>query len=85
MSDKNLEQRISIKFCVKIGKSDSETLVLLTLAHGEYAMRKSSVFEWQRRFKEGQEDVQDDTSSGQPKTQRTDTNVDRVLTLVLSD
>jgi len=44
MSDKNLEQRISIKFCVKIGKSVSETLALLTVAYGEYAMKKSRVF-----------------------------------------
>jgi hypothetical protein len=46
MSDKNMEQRISIKFCVKIGESASETLALLTVAYGEYAMKKSSVFEW---------------------------------------
>jgi hypothetical protein len=30
MSDKNLEQRINIKFCEKIGKSASEKLALLT-------------------------------------------------------
>ena len=71
MSDKNLEKLINIKFCVKIGKSASETLALLTVAYGEYAMKKSSVFEWHRQFKEGQEDVQDDTRSGQPKRQRT--------------
>jgi len=34
MSDKNLEQRINIKFCVKIGKSASETAIL-TVAYGE--------------------------------------------------
>jgi hypothetical protein len=45
MSDKNLEQSINIKFCVKIGKSASETLAILTLAYGEYTMKKSSVFE----------------------------------------
>jgi hypothetical protein len=58
MSDKNLEESISIKFCVKIGKSASETLALLTVAY-EYAMKKSSVFEWHRQLKEGR-DVQDD-------------------------
>jgi hypothetical protein len=31
MSDKNLEHRINIKFCVKIGKSASETLALVTV------------------------------------------------------
>ena len=45
MSDKYLEQRINIKFCVKIGKSASETLALLAVAYGEYAVNKSSVFE----------------------------------------
>jgi len=84
MSDKNLEQQINITFCVKIGKSGSETLALLTVAYGEYAMKKSSVFDWHRWFKKGREDVQDDPRSGQPKTQRTDTNVDIVRTLVLS-
>ena len=88
MSDKNLEQQINIKFYVKIGISASETLALLTGAYGEYAMKKSSVFEWHRQFKEGREDVQDDPRSGQPKMQRTDANVDRVRrvrTLVHSD
>jgi hypothetical protein len=38
MSDKNLERRINITFCVKVGKSASETLALLTVAYGEYVM-----------------------------------------------
>jgi len=33
-------------------------------------MKKSSVSEWHRQFKEGREDVQDDPWSRQPKTQR---------------
>jgi hypothetical protein len=78
MSDKNLEQWINIKFYVKIGKSDSETFYLLTVAYGEYAVKKSDVFEWHRQFKEGREDVQDDPRNGQPKTQRTDSNVDSI-------
>jgi hypothetical protein len=78
MRDKNLEQRINIKFQLKIGKSASETLALLRVAYGEYAMKKSNVFEWHRRCKEEQEDVQDDPRSGQPQTRRTDANVDRV-------
>jgi hypothetical protein len=53
MSDTNREQRINLKFCVKVGKRPAETLALLTLAYGEYAMKKSSVFERYNRFKEG--------------------------------
>jgi hypothetical protein len=55
------------------------------VAYGEYTMKKSSVFERHRQLKEVWEDVQDDPRSGQPKTQRTDSNVDRVWTLVCSD
>jgi hypothetical protein len=83
--DRNVEQWIHVKFCVKIGKSDSEMLALLTLAYGEYAMKKFSVFEWHRQVKEGREFVQDDPRSGQPKTQKTNANADRVQTVVHSD
>ena len=55
------------------------------MAYGEYAMKKSSGFEWHRWLKEGREAVQDDPRSGQPKTQRTGANVDSVRTLVRSD
>jgi hypothetical protein len=52
MNGKNLEQWINIKFCVKIGKSANESLSPIILAYGEYAMKKSSVSERQRWFKE---------------------------------
>jgi putative salt-induced outer membrane protein YdiY len=83
MSDKNLEQRINLKFCVKIGDSASETLA--ALAYGEYAMKKSSAFDRHRQFKEVRDDEQDDSRSWQPKMQRTDTDVGREGTLVCSD
>jgi hypothetical protein len=76
--NKNLEQWINIKFCVKIGKSVNETLALLTVAYGEYVMKKSSVFGWYRWLNEGREDVQDDPGNGRPKTQRTEASADRV-------
>jgi hypothetical protein len=67
MSDKNLEQRINIMFFMKIGKSASETLALLTVVYGEYAMKKLSVFEWHSPFKEEGEDMQADPRSGSQK------------------
>jgi hypothetical protein len=48
-------------------------------------MKKSSGFEWHRQFKEGWEDVRDDSRSGQANTQSTDANKDREWTLVGSD
>jgi hypothetical protein len=67
MSGKNLEQRINIKFCVKIGKSASETLALLTVAYGEYAMKKSSVSKWHRGFKKGEKICKLAQNVGSPK------------------
>jgi hypothetical protein len=74
-----------IEFCVKIGKSVSQTVALLTLAYCEYAVKKWSVFEWHWQLKEGRDDVQDDPRSASKKRQRTVANVDRVRTLVRSD
>jgi hypothetical protein len=56
MSDKNLEQRTNIKFCVKIGNTARDTLVLLTLTSGEYDMKKMNVIERHGRFREERED-----------------------------
>jgi hypothetical protein len=54
---------------------------MLTQAYGADAMKKSSVFEWHTRFKEGQENVKDDERTGHPKTHRTDENVEKVWKL----
>lgn len=43
MSERNLEQQIGIKFCVKNGKSSYETVVLVKMAYGKYAMKKVSI------------------------------------------
>jgi hypothetical protein len=45
-------------------------------------MKKLSAFERHRLFKEGQDDVQDDPRSGQPKRQTTDAHVDKVQTMM---
>jgi hypothetical protein len=50
MGDRNLKQRINIKFCVKIGKSAREQPGLLTLPYGKHTMKRLSVFEWHMQF-----------------------------------
>jgi hypothetical protein len=57
---------------------------MLTEAYGADCMKKSSVFEWHKRFKEGREDVKDDERTGRPKTHRIDENVGKVWKLVRS-
>lgn len=39
-----VEQRIDIKFCVKIDISTTETFDLLKVVYGESALRRSAVF-----------------------------------------
>nr|KAF6342889.1 GVQW motif containing 3 [Pipistrellus kuhlii] len=85
MSDRYLEQRMSIKFCVKRNKSVSETHYLLKEAYGTEVMSRARVYDWHKRFKEGREDVRDNARSGRPVTHRTDENIQKVKDLVYSN
>ncbi|XP_012783759.3 protein GVQW3 [Ochotona princeps] len=85
MSGRYLEQRLSIKFCVKLNKSASETHHLLQQAYGDEVMSRARVFDWHKRFKEGREDVRDDARSGRPVTHRTKENIQKVKDLVCSN
>lgn len=76
------EQRINLKFLVRLGKSPSDALRMLQEVYGDEAMSRSRVFEWYKRFKEGREDVEDDSRSGRPSTSRTADNVERVKQMV---
>jgi len=52
MSDQILEQWINIKFYVKLGKKAYGTCAMFLMAYEGEAMKKSSVFEWHKWFKE---------------------------------
>ena len=80
-----IEQRINIKFCVKLGKTATETLKMLRDVYGDSSMSRTRVFEWHKRFVEGREDVEDDPKLGRPCTSTTDTNIEKVRQLVRSD
>jgi hypothetical protein len=53
-----------IKFCVKLGKSATETLEMLREAFGEHSLRHTVVSEWHSCFKAGRVSVEDDERSG---------------------
>ena len=38
------EQRIAVKFCVKLRKSATETFVMLNTAYGDVAMKRIACF-----------------------------------------
>ena len=81
----NNEQRINLKFLVKLGKKPSECLQLLREVYGDDAMSQARVYEWHKRFRDGRESVDDDQKTGRPSTARTDENVSRVRDLVHAD
>jgi hypothetical protein len=85
VSDKNLEKWINIKSCMKIGRSASEMLTVLTLAYGDYDMKWWSVFEWHRQLKEWRQNVWDDQRSEQPKNANDRCNCGRIWTFLRSD
>ena len=55
----NLGERYAIKLCFEIGKNATETYRILHSAFGASCMNRASVFEWNKRFKEGRESVRD--------------------------
>ncbi|XP_061622848.1 protein GVQW3-like [Phyllopteryx taeniolatus] len=81
----NTEQRIHLKFLVKLGKGPTECVKLLREAYGEDSMSRPRVFEWHMRFKGGREQVEDNPKSVRPSTTRTAENIDRVRQLMRSD
>ena len=63
-----LEEWYAIKFCFKLGKNDArETYGRLQTTFRPSCMKRASVFEWHKRFKEGRESVRDDERCGSSK------------------
>ena len=74
----NVEQRVNVKFCVKLGKSATETHNLLKKVYDDECLSCTQVFEWFKRFKEGREEIGDDQRPGCSSTSKTDTNIKTV-------
>jgi hypothetical protein len=83
--DDKIEQRVCIKFCVKLGKSATETLGMLREDFGQHSLRWTAVFEWNSRFKAGRVSVQNDESSGLPSTSKTTENIENIRELIHKD
>jgi len=62
----NIEQRYAIKFSVKLNKSATETFASLTEVYGDATLSRTVVSKWDKAFKEGRENVEDDPRSGRP-------------------
>lgn len=82
--DVHLEQRVNIKFCVKLGKTATQTYELLRGAYGNETSRVR-VFEWHKRFVSGRTSVKDDTRQGRPAASWNENNVARIREIVQQD
>ena len=66
-----LEEQYAIKLCFKLGKNATEMYGMLQTAFQLSCMKRASIFEWHKRFKEGRESVRDDERCGRSKEVRT--------------
>ena len=78
----NVEQRVNVKFCVKLGKSATETYGFLKKVYGNECLSHTQFFEWFKRFKEGREEIGDDQRHGHPRTSKTEVNIEKVGEIV---
>jgi hypothetical protein len=83
--DGKIEQRVCIKFRVKLGKPATESLKMLRQAFGEHSLSRTSVFEWHSRFKAGRISAEDDEHSGRRSTRKTAKNVAKIRELIHED
>jgi hypothetical protein len=75
MLSSKVEQRVAIKFLIKLNKTPTECFRMLTEAYG--ADCTSRAFEWHKEFSDGREDVEDDEHPGRPCTSETNKNVEK--------
>ncbi|XP_054715265.1 protein GVQW3-like [Uloborus diversus] len=83
--ERTIEQRLNIKFCVKLKKTPTETLQIINEVYGEEALSRTQVFQWHKNFREGRDDVHDEQRAGRPSTSHTDPNVQKVREVLNTD
>jgi hypothetical protein len=83
--DGKIKQCVCIKFCVKLGKSATETFQMLREDFGEHSLSQTAVFEWHSRFKAGRVSVEDDECSRRPTTCKTIEMSKRIRELIHED
>ncbi len=82
---KHVEQRVTLKFLVKSGKTPIECWRSLHDVWASETMSKTQVRFWHKRFREGDDQVTDAPHPGRPKSQRTPQNITWISTLVEDD
>jgi len=76
------EQRVCMKFCLKLGKTFTETFQMLQQAYGEDCLSRTQCYEWYQRFKSGRTSIEDDPKSGRPSSSTGDDHIEKVRSLI---
>jgi len=77
-----VEQRVDVKFCVKLGISSTETYDFLKKVYGDECLSRTRVFVSFKRFKEGRKEIGYDQRPCRPSTSKTDANIEKVGEIV---
>lgn len=85
MSSASNEQRINLKFLVKLNKTPTECFNLLKQVYGDESLSRARVFEWHKRFSDGRDSVEDNERPGRPVTASTSQKIARISEMVRED
>ncbi|UYV76641.1 hypothetical protein LAZ67_14001557 [Cordylochernes scorpioides] len=80
-----MEQRAVIKFNAKLGRSASETYILMKQVYGTLCLSKSNVFIWHKRFSDGRNTLEDDKHAGRPSSSKTPESIEKVREFVANN
>ena len=81
-TDKNIDHRICLKFCIANGISCAKSLKILQKADGELTLSKTRAYEWYSALKSGRDVVEDLFCSGRTSTSSTEVNIAKVEEMV---
>ena len=85
MENQKFEHRSIIRFFVLEGQSLSNIHECMTAVYGDSAPSRTMVFEWARRFKDGQLNIEDSPRSGRPISATDERNIKAIEDLIVED
>ena len=83
--EKDIEQRVCLKFCVSNRITAMKSLKMLQKCFGESTLSTTQVFEWHEAFSEGREVVENLPHASRPSTSVNDDNIEKVKKIVLEN
>ena len=80
MKRKDFEVRTNTKVLVNLGWKETEIVQALQTVYRDDAPKKTCVYKWIERFRDGREAVEDDEGRGRPTTSNNEEKIEFVQT-----